>query len=74
MDVYHIHMYDAHLKTIYFVIFIFQRVCLMHYTDQNAIRPYCSKSTMSCIHQPPILGYAIKSIFTAFIVHALKSY
>ena len=67
-------IYDTLLKTFYFVIFLYQRVCLIHYTIQNAIWPYCSRSMVSCIHHAPYLGYALKSIFTDFIVHALNAY
>ena len=47
-------IHDTLLKTIYFVIFLYQHVCLIHNTIQNAIWLYCSRSVVSCIHHTPI--------------------
>ena len=53
-------IYDALLKTIYSVIFLYQHVCLIRCTTRNAIWPYCLSSVVSCIHHSPYLGYALK--------------
>ena len=66
-------IYDTVLKTIYFFIFLYQCVCLIHYTIQNAIQPYCSRYMVSCFQHSPYLGNALRSTFTDFIVYALNS-